>query len=84
MSALGELGRYLESGFGVQGGLWADDGVRKIRKEKWVGQREAVRGMVEQGVSQVKGDLKRWGLAGGGSHARFEVSKHDPERHIIS
>ncbi|KAI9636316.1 putative GTPase activating protein for Arf-domain-containing protein [Dioszegia hungarica] len=69
---LGELGRYLEGGFGVAGGIWAEDGVRKVRKERWKGQREEVRGMVEQGVAGMKGDLKRWGLAGGGTQARFE------------
>jgi hypothetical protein len=70
---LGELGRYLEGGFGVAGGIWAEDGVRKVRRERWKGQREAVRGRVEQGVAGMKGDLKRWGLAGGGTQARFEV-----------
>lgn len=71
---LGELSRFLEGGFGVPSGIWAEDGVRKVRKEKWKSQREEVRGMVEQGVVGMKGDLKRWGLAGGGAQTKFDVS----------
>lgn len=72
---LGELGRWLESGYGVSGGsVWDDErGIRQVRKDARRREREEMEIMVEHGVRAVKGELKRNGLASGGAQARFEV-----------
>jgi len=74
-SQLGELGRWLESGYGVSGpSVWDDErGVRRVRKDARRREREEMEIMVEHGVRAVKGELKRNGLAGGGAQGRFEV-----------
>ena len=72
---LGELGRWLEAGYGVSGGsVWDDEkGLRQVRKDARRREREEMEIMVEHGVRAVKGELKRNGLAGGTAHTRFEV-----------
>jgi hypothetical protein len=72
-AALGELGRWLESGYGITGDIWEDDGIRKIRRESRRREREEVEVRVENGLKAVKVELKRNGLAGGGAQTNFEV-----------
>ncbi|WWD21573.1 hypothetical protein CI109_106059 [Kwoniella shandongensis] len=75
--SLGDLGRWLESGYGVQNkyqaGIWdTETGIRKVNREKRRRERETMEVWVENGVKAVKSELKRQGLAGGGAHARYE------------
>jgi hypothetical protein len=73
---LGELARWLESGYGLHGpSVWDDEkGIRKVRREARQREREEMEVMVEHGVKAVKGELKRNGLGGTGAQGRFEVS----------
>ncbi len=76
MANLGELGRWLEGGYGLNGAVWEPEGgIRKMRKQRWRKEREEMEVMVEQGLKAVKADIKRNGLAGGEAHAKFEVSE---------
>lgn len=73
---MGELARWLESGYGIAGGvsIWDDEiGIRKVRRESRKREREEMVVMVDHGIRAVKGELKRNGLAGYGAQARFEV-----------
>lgn len=73
---LGELARWLESGYSLSGdSIWEDQtGVRKLRRDARKREREELEVMVEHGVRAVKGELKRNGLAGHGAQTRFDVS----------
>lgn len=76
--AVGELGLWLETGYGVQtdkqkGGVWDQDGIRKVNREKRRREREEMNVRVEQGLKDVKAHLKRRGLAGGGAQTKYEV-----------
>lgn len=76
--ALGELGRWLETGYGLQtdrqkSGVWDQDGIRKVNREKRRREREEMDVRVEQGLKDVKAHLKRRGLAGGGAQTKYEV-----------
>lgn len=74
-ASLGELGRWLEAGYGVQGSVWDDDlGVRNTRKGKYRAKKEEMEAMIDGPVKAVRADLKRQGLAGGGAQDRYEVS----------
>jgi hypothetical protein len=74
-ASLGELGRWLEAGYGVKGGVWDDDyGVRNTRKGKYRAKKEEMEAMIDGPVKAVRADLKRQGLAGGGAQDRYEVS----------
>ncbi|KAK8847482.1 hypothetical protein IAR55_005340 [Kwoniella newhampshirensis] len=74
--ALGDLGRWLESGYGVQNkhhGVWdKESGIRKVHREKRKREREEMEVWVVHGLKAVKAELKRQGLAGDGAHARYE------------
>ncbi|UOH84167.1 hypothetical protein LQV05_000961 [Cryptococcus neoformans] len=77
--AVGELGRWLEMGYGVQtdtqkGGVWDQDGIRKVNREKRRREREEMNVRVEQGLKDVKAHLKKRGLAGGGAQTKYESS----------
>ena len=74
---LGDLGRWLESGYGLSGhSVWDDQGgIRKVRRDVRRREREEIEVMVEHGLRTVKGELKRNGLAGGASQAKFEVGE---------
>ncbi|KIR36008.1 zinc finger protein [Cryptococcus deuterogattii MMRL2647] len=77
--AVGELGRWLETGYGVQtdrqkSGVWDQDGIRKVNREKRRREREEMNVRVEQGLKDVKAHLKRRGLAGGGAQTKYESS----------
>jgi hypothetical protein len=75
-SSLGELGRWLEAGFGVHGSVWDDEaGVRMIRRGRYRSKREEMEAMIDAPVKAVRGDLKRKGLAGGGAQDRYEVGR---------
>ncbi|KAK4683513.1 hypothetical protein P7C73_g6735, partial [Tremellales sp. Uapishka_1] len=70
---LGELGRWLEGGYGLHGTIWEDDGgIRKVRAERRRREKDEMENMVEHGLQAVKAELKRQGLAGGGAQAKFE------------
>ncbi|WVF69701.1 hypothetical protein IAT40_004480 [Kwoniella sp. CBS 6097] len=74
-AALGDLGRWLENGYGIQakGSIWEPEGgIKKVNKEKRRREREEREVWVEHGLKAVKAELKRKGLAGYGAHARFE------------
>ncbi|WVQ83139.1 hypothetical protein IAT38_005277 [Cryptococcus sp. DSM 104549] len=81
---LGELGRWLEGGYGVQTseegkakGVWEDDGVRKVNRDKRRREREELQVQVVDGLRDVKAELKRKGLAGGAAQAKYETcAKH--------
>lgn len=73
---LGDLGRFLESAYGVNGDLWDDRmGIRRIGKERRMKEKEDLEVLVDHGLKAVRHELKRQGLAGGAAHARFEVSQ---------
>lgn len=73
---LGELGRWLEGGYGVTGEVWdSDGGIRKVAREKRARDREELEVMVSHSLEAVKGEIKRQGLAGHGAQTKFEVSK---------
>ncbi|ODN79614.1 hypothetical protein L202_03557 [Cryptococcus amylolentus CBS 6039] len=77
--AVAELGRWLESGYDVQikgekSGIWEDDGIRKINKEKRRRERVETEVRIEQGLKDVKAHLKRRGLAGGGAQNKYETN----------
>lgn len=75
MVALGELGRWLEGGYGVTGDVWdAEDGIRKVASERRRRDREDLEVMVIHSLEAVKGEVKRQGLAGHGAQAKFEVT----------
>ena len=72
--AIGEMSRWLELGYGIPTlDVWGDMGVRKARRKKWRVERDEVHAMVSQGCANVKSEMKRHGLAGGGAQAKFEV-----------
>ncbi|WVQ98149.1 hypothetical protein IAU59_005271 [Kwoniella sp. CBS 9459] len=74
-AALGDLGRWLENGYGIQarGSIWeSEGGIRKVNKEKRRREREEREVWVEHGLKAVKAELKRKGLAGHGAHTKFE------------
>nr|XP_019047066.1 hypothetical protein I302_03673 [Kwoniella bestiolae CBS 10118]OCF25996.1 hypothetical protein I302_03673 [Kwoniella bestiolae CBS 10118] len=74
-TALGDLGRWLENGYGLQakGSVWdPEGGIRKVSKERRKREREDREVWVENGLKAVKAELKRQGLAGGGAQARFD------------
>jgi len=74
MVALGELGRWLEGGYGVTGDVWdAEGGIRKVASERRRRDREDLEVMVIHSLEAVKGEIKRQGLAGHGAQAKFEV-----------
>ena len=81
MGSLGELSRWLGHGYGLQAGVWDEErGVRDVRREKRKRQKEDLEVMVHQGVENVRGELKRRGLAGGGATSKYEVSTERHER----
>ncbi|WWC86803.1 uncharacterized protein L201_001682 [Kwoniella dendrophila CBS 6074] len=76
-SALGDLGRWLENGYGLQAkgehNVWdSDGGIRKINKEKRRKEKEDREVWIEHGIKAMKAELKRHGLAGGGAQTRFD------------
>lgn len=74
LGSLGELGRWLESGYGLTGSIWEpEDGIKKMRKQQRRKEREEVEVIVDHSLKAAKAELKRNGLAGGGAQARFEV-----------
>ena len=74
MANLGELGRWLEGGYGLNGGIWVPDGgIRQMTRQKRRRERDELEIMVEHSLKATKAELKRQGLAGGGAQARFEV-----------
>ncbi|OCF45792.1 hypothetical protein I317_00280 [Kwoniella heveanensis CBS 569] len=79
-AALGDLGRWLENGYGIsaKGSIWEPEGgIKKVNKEKRRREREEREVWVEHGLKAVKAELKRKGLAGYGAHTRFEnTAKH--------
>jgi hypothetical protein len=75
LGSLGELATWMGHGYGLKDGIWdADSGVRGVKREKRKREKEDLEVMVAQGVDNVRGELKRRGLAGGGATARYEVS----------
>lgn len=76
LSSLGELGRWLEGGYGVQGDVFdTQNGIRKVARERRAREREDLQEMVLHSLSAVKGEIKRQGLTGAGSSQhKFEVS----------
>ena len=85
MGSLGELSRWLGHGYGLQPGVWDEDrGVREVRREKRKRQKEDLEVMVHQSVENVRGELKRRGLAGGGATAKYEVSTPGRLDHPLS
>lgn len=75
LGSLGELASWLGHGYGLKDGVWdAEAGVRGIKKEKRRREKEDLEVMVQHGVDNVRVELKRRGLAGGGATARYEVS----------
>jgi hypothetical protein len=76
---LGELGRWLEGGYGINDGqVWDGAGIRKVRKDARAKEKAEIEVMVQQAVRSVKVDLKRNGLAGAGAQGKFEVSFLEP------
>jgi len=77
-SHLGQLGKWLEAGYGLSGfSIWDDEvGIRKVRLDARRREREEIEVMVEHSLRTVKGELKRNGLAGGNAQAKFEVSRN--------
>lgn len=74
LSHLGELGRWLEGGYGVTGDVWdSDGGIRKVAKERRVREREELEVMVGHSLEAVRVEIKRHGLAGGPAAVKFEV-----------
>jgi hypothetical protein len=74
LGSLGEMATWLGHGYGFKDGIWEEDvGVRKIKREKRRREKEDLEVMVQNGVENVRGELKRRGLAGGGATAKFEV-----------
>ncbi|OCF77035.1 hypothetical protein I204_02744 [Kwoniella mangroviensis CBS 8886] len=74
-AALGDLGRWLENGYGLQakGSVWdPEGGIRKVSKERRKREREDREVWVENGLKAIKAELKRQGLAGGGAQTRFD------------
>ncbi|WWC68030.1 uncharacterized protein I206_101949 [Kwoniella pini CBS 10737] len=74
-NALGDLGRWLENGYGIQSdeSVWdGDSGIKKISKQRRRKEREDREIWVENGLKAIKGELKRQGLAGGGAQSKFE------------
>jgi hypothetical protein len=75
LGSLGELTTWLGHGFGLGDGVWDHDhGVRGVRREKRKREQEDLEVMVQQGVDNVRGELKRRGLAGAGATSKYEVS----------
>lgn len=74
LGSLGEMATWLGHGYGIKDGIWEEDvGVRKIKREKRRREKEDLEVMVQNGVENVRGELKRRGLSGGGATAKFEV-----------
>lgn len=74
LGSLGGMSRWLGQGYGLAEGVWDEDvGVRKVRRERRKREKEDLEVMVQQSVDNVRGELKRRGLAGGGATARYEV-----------
>jgi len=74
-ASLGELGGWLETGFGIPGGIWSEEGgIRKVRRDRRKTERDEIEGLVKRGLEAVKGDMKRKGVAGGGAQAKYAVS----------
>jgi hypothetical protein len=73
---LGDLGHWLESGYGLsEHSVWDGKvGIRKVRKGVRRREREEIEVMVEQSLRTAKSEMKRNGLAGGTAQTRFEVS----------
>lgn len=77
LSSLGEMSRWLAQGYGLRDGVWDEEGgVKRVRREKRRREKEDLEVMVQQSVDNVRGELKRRGLAGGGATARYEVCLH--------
>lgn len=75
LGSLGEMATWLGHGYGLKDGVWDEDkGVRRIKREKRRREKEDLEVMVQQGVENVRVELKRRGLAGGGATSKFEVS----------
>jgi hypothetical protein len=75
LGSLGELATWMGHGYGLNDGVWDQDvGVRRVKREKRKREKEDLEVMVTQGVDNVRSELKRRGLAGGGATARYEVS----------
>jgi len=75
LGSLGELSTWMGHGYGLKDGIWdADVGVRGVKRERRKREKEDLEVMVAQGVDNVRSELKRRGLAGGGATARYEVS----------
>jgi hypothetical protein len=76
LGSLGDLSTWLGHGYGLKDGVWdTDNGVRNVKREKRKREREDLEVMVQHGVDNVRVELKRRGLAGGGATARYEVSR---------
>lgn len=75
LGSLGELATWMGHGYGLGDGVWdAEVGVRGVKREKRKREKEDLEVMVVQGVDNVRSELKRRGLAGGGATAKYEVS----------
>ena len=75
LASLGELGRWLEGGYGLhESAIWDDNGFKKLRQQARRKEKEELEVMVEHGLKAVRSELKRNGLAGGSAQARFDVS----------
>lgn len=85
MVALGDLGRWLEGGYGVTGDVWdAEGGIRKVASERRRRDREDLEVMIIHPLEAIKGEIKRQGLAGHGAQAKFEVrQQHSTPRNGI-
>lgn len=79
LGSLGEMSRWLGHGYGLGSGIWDEEiGVRKYKKERRRREKEDLEVMVAQSVDNVRGELKRRGLAGGGATSRYEVRDQVP------
>lgn len=75
LGSLGELATWMGHGYGLKDGVWdPESGVRRVKREKRKREKEDLEVMVLQGVDNVRGELQRRGLAGGGATAKYEVS----------
>ncbi|WVO16606.1 hypothetical protein L204_104285 [Cryptococcus depauperatus] len=77
--AVGELSRWLETGYDIQAkekkqSVWEDHGIRKFSRDKRRREREEMEVRVEQSLKDVKAHLKRRGLAGSGAQVRYETT----------
>ena len=78
LAGLGDLGRWLEGGYGVTGDVFDEDsGIRKVARERRAREREELEVMVAHHLEAVKSEVKRQGLAGAGAQAKFEVRQQN-------